>query len=91
MPSTTNVPFWRKYFTVEVVVFFYAYGFLMFLLIGRIYIYQRVSDMKGFPFQNISQETGGCGEDHLQKNSTLWELEQEVIFFCYSVLKLSEN
>ena len=26
MPSTTNVPFWRKYFTVEVVVFFMPMG-----------------------------------------------------------------
>ena len=80
MPSTANIPFWRKYFTVEVVVFFYYYGFLMYLPIGGIYVYQRVSDMKGFPYQNISQgaEGGGCGGDDLDENSTLWELEQEV-------------
>lgn len=78
MPSTTNIPFWTKYFTVELVVFFYFYGFLTFLPIGRIYIYQSVSDMKGFPFENVSQETEGCGEKHLQENSTLRELEQEV-------------
>jgi len=34
--------------------------------------------MKGFPFENVSQETEGCGEKHLQENSTLRELEQEV-------------
>ena len=47
MPSTNNVPFWRKYFSVEVVVFLYFYGLLMYLPIGGIYVYQRVSDMKG--------------------------------------------
>ena len=78
MPSASNVPFWRKYFTVEVVVFLYFYGLLMYLPVGGIYIYQRVSDMKGFPYQNISQEAEGCGGEHLEENSTLWELEEEV-------------
>ena len=80
MPSTNNVPFWRKYFSVEVVVFLYFYGLLMYLPIGGIYVYQRVSDMKGFPYQNISQEAegSGCGGEHLGENSSLWELEQEV-------------
>ena len=52
----------------------------MYLPIGGIYIYQRVSDMKGFPYQNISQEDegSGCGGEHLGENSTLWKLEQEV-------------
>lgn len=80
MPSTTTIPFWRKYFTVELVVFLYFYGFLMYLPIGGIYIYHRVSDMKGFPYQNVSQEAegDGCGGEHLGENSTLWELEEEV-------------
>ena len=52
----------------------------MYLPIGGIYVYQRVSDMKGFPYQNISQEAerSGCGGEHLGENSSLWELEQEV-------------
>lgn len=80
MPSATTLPFWRKYFTVEIVVFFYFYGFLMYLPIGGIYVYQRVSDMKGFPYQNISQGLGedGCGGDELNENSTIWDLEREV-------------
>ncbi|XP_078357667.1 proton-coupled folate transporter-like [Oculina patagonica] len=80
MPPETNIPFWRKYFSVEVVAFFYFYGFLMYIPIGGIYVYQRVSDMKGFPYWNISQgaDGSGCGGDDLGENSTLWELEQEV-------------
>ena len=80
MPSTNNVPFWRKYFTVEVVVFLYYYGLPMYLPIGGIYMYQRVSDIKGFPYQNISQEAegSGCGREHLGENSSLWDLGEEV-------------
>lgn len=80
MPSTTNLPFWRKYFTVELVVFLYFYGFLMYVPIGGIYIYHRVSDIKGFPYQNISQDAEGdvCGREHLGEISMLRELEEEV-------------
>ena len=51
----------------------------MFLPVEGIYIYQRVSDMKGFPYQNISQGAGGgCGEEESETNSSLWKLEGEV-------------
>ena len=79
MPSTKTISLWRKYLTVEPAVFLYFYGFLMFLPVGGIYIYQRVSDMKGFPYQNISQgDSGGCGDVDLEANSSLWQLEEEV-------------
>lgn len=80
MSSTKTIPSWRKYLTVEPVLFLYFYGFLMGLPVGGIYIYQRVSDMKGFPYQNISQGGGGigCGGEDLGPNSSLWQLEEEV-------------
>ena len=71
------IPPWRKYLTVEPVVFFYFYGFLMYFPVVAIYIYQRVSDMKGFPYQNVSQG-GGCGGEDLTTEELL-ELELEVI------------
>lgn len=65
---------------MEPVIFFYFYGFLMYLPVGGIYIYERVSEMKGFPYRNVSQGGGGggCGGDDLGTNSSLWQLEQEV-------------
>ena len=52
----------------------------MYFPIGQIYIYQRVSDMKGFPYRNVSQggEGSGCADEGLGKNSSLWQLEKEV-------------
>lgn len=79
------IQFCKKYFTVELVVFFYFYGFLMNLPILTIYVYERISDEKGFPYQNLSQagDGSGCGGDSLGQNSTLWELEQEVSRHTY--------
>lgn len=79
MPGTkTGIPLWRKYLTVEPVVFFYFYGFLMYLPVSGIYIYHRVSDMKRFPYQNFSQQDGGCGDHEDLATNELWELELEV-------------
>ena len=57
----------------------------MNLPILTIYVYERISDEKGFPYQNLSQagDGSGCGRDSLGQNSTLWELEQEVSSHTY--------
>ena len=79
MPGAKKgIPLWRKYLTVEPVVFFYFYGFLMYLPVSGIYIYHRVSDMKGFPYQNFSQQDGGCGDHEDLATNELWKLELEV-------------
>ena len=38
-------------------------------------MYQRASDIKGFPYQNISQEAdgSGCGGVHLGDLYEIWE------------------
>ena len=78
IPSRNTLPPWRKYLTVEPVVFFYFYGFLMYIPVGGIYVYERVSEMKGFPYKNVSQEEESCGGEKLNRNSSLWRLEEEV-------------
>lgn len=80
MFSTIVIQFLKKYFTVELVIFFYFYGFLMNLPVLTIYVYERISDEKGFPYQNLSQsdDGSGCGGEGLGQNSTLVELENEV-------------
>ena len=80
MSLSIVIQFLKKYFTVELVIFFYFYGFLMNLPILTIYVYERISDEKGFPYQNLSQsdDGNGCGGDDLGQNSTLRELENEV-------------
>lgn len=80
MFSTIVIQFLKKYFTVELVIFFYFYGFLMNLPVLTIYVYERISDEKEFPYQNLSQsdDGSGCGGEGLGQNSTLVELENEV-------------
>lgn len=64
--------------TIEPVIFLYAYGLFMHLPVIQQYIYKRVSDAKGFPYSTSSN--GSCNQWKL--NSTLEELEKEVINFC---------
>lgn len=80
MFSTIVIQFLKKYFTVELVIFFYFYGFLMNLPVLTIYVYERISDEKGFPYKNLSQsdDGSGCGGEGLGQNSTLGELGNEV-------------
>ena len=58
-------------------MFLYFYGFLMYVPVGGVYLYQRVSEMKGFPYENVSK-TEDCGGEDLGKNSSLRQLEDEV-------------
>ena len=41
--------------------FFYFYGFLMYIPVGGIYVYERVSEIKGFPYKNVRREEESCG------------------------------
>ena len=55
-------------------------------------MYERVSEMKGFPYENVSRRGGGgkCRGEDLGNNSSLWQLEEEVStienFSCFSDL-----
>ena len=50
----------------------------MYIPVGGIYVYERVSEMKGFPYKNVSREEESCGGENLNRNSSLWRLEEEV-------------
>ncbi|KAK2572248.1 Proton-coupled folate transporter [Acropora cervicornis] len=72
-----NLPRWRRYLTVEPVVLFYTFGIFMSLPVLTQYVYFRVSELKGFPY-NISETTEkGCKSD-AGANSSLKNLEKEV-------------
>ena len=64
---------WRKYFTVEPVLFLYAYGLLMHVPVIQQYIYHRISEQEGFPYK-LSQNQS-CDDGTL--NSTMKELEKK--------------
>lgn len=75
------LPPWRRYLTVEPVIFFYAYGLMMSMPIWRQYIYSVISEKKGFPYDELllGQDEPGCPEHFTGPNSTsLKDLEQEV-------------
>lgn len=75
---TLNLPRWRRYLTVEPVVLFYTFGLFMSLPVMTQYIYFRVSEFKGFPY-NISATTEkGCVKDSNGNGTSLEELEKEV-------------
>lgn len=62
---------------MEPVVLFYTFGIFMSLPVLTQYVYFRVSQFKGFPY-NVSETTEkGCDED-AGANSSLKELEKEV-------------
>ena len=62
---------------------FYTFGIFMSLPVLTQYVYFRVSQFKGFPY-NISETTEkGCNED-AGVNSSLKELEKEVPYFKIS-------
>ena len=65
---------WRKYFTVEPVLFLYAYGLLMHVPVIQQYIYFRVSEIEGFSYNSVQEQ--GCGSANL--NATMKELEKKV-------------
>ena len=50
----------------------------MYIPVGGIYVYERVSEMKGFAYKNVSREEESCGGEKLNRNSSLWRLEEEV-------------
>lgn len=82
MPRKT-LPTWRRYLTVEPVIFFYAYGLMTSMPIWRQYVYSVISDMKGFPYDELvmGKDEPGCKEHFSGSNSTLRDLEREVIRF----------
>ena len=75
-----RLPLWRRYLTVEPVIFFYAYGLITSLPIWQQYVYDAASQLKDFPYKNLTQgrESGGCGDDRFGRNSTLGQKEKEV-------------
>ncbi|XP_078357701.1 proton-coupled folate transporter-like [Oculina patagonica] len=75
------LPTWRRYLTVEPVIFFYAFGLMMSMPLWRQYIYHVISKKMGFPYEELVMEKDepGCGEHFTGPNSTyLRDLEQEV-------------
>lgn len=50
------------------------------------YLYYRISEEVGFPYLNLTSGDGGCSEEHFGPNSTLKELEIEVINKCFVLL-----
>ena len=76
-----NLSVWRRYITVEPVIFFYAYGLMASFPLFRQYVYSVVSEMKGFPYKELVMEKDGpgCHEDVFELNSTLKQLEEEVM------------
>ena len=75
-----NLPTWRRYLTVEPAIFFYAYGLMMSMPIWRQYVYSVISEMKGFPYEQLmlDKEGPGCQEHFAGPNITLKDLEKEV-------------
>ena len=75
------LPKWRRYLTVEPVIFFYAYGLMTSYLTWQQYVYSVISQKKGFPYDELlmGQDEPGCAEHFTGPNSTiLKDLEQEV-------------
>lgn len=72
---------WRQLFTVEPVIFFYAYGLFMHLPIIQQYIYFRVSKAKGFLTHN-SSHSNGCGQDIFNKSTEMLEKEVYSLTSC---------
>ena len=75
-----NLPVWRRYATVEPVIFFYAYGLMTSIPLFQQYVYSVVSENKGFPYKQLmmNKDGPGCSEVVLGLNSTLKQLESEV-------------
>ena len=72
-----NLPRWRRYLTVEPVVLFYTFGIFMSLPVLTQYVYFRVSQYKGFPYNVSETSEKGCNVD-AGVNSSLTDLEKEV-------------
>ena len=75
-----NYPVWRRYLTVEVVIFFYGYGVFAGYLLIQQYVYSVVSEEKGFPYKELvmDKDGPGCHGNMTGLNSTLKRLEKEV-------------
>ncbi|PFX24836.1 proton-coupled folate transporter-like [Stylophora pistillata] len=75
-----KLPTWRRYLTVEPVIFFYAYGLVMSRPIFGQYVYSVISQLKGFPYEQLllEKEGLGCQEHFAGANNTLVDLEKEV-------------
>lgn len=75
------LPTWRRYLTVEPVIFFYAFALMLSMPLWRQYVYFVISKRMGFPYQEMVMEKDepGCEEHFTGENSTyLKDLEQEV-------------
>ena len=68
----------EKVFNSGTCSFFYFYGFLMYITVGGINVYERVSEIKGFSYKNVSREEESCGGEKLNRNLSLWRVEKEV-------------
>ena len=75
-----SLPVWRRYLTVEPVIFFYAFGLMTAFPLYRQYVYSVVSEKKGFPYKELvmDKDEPGCHEDFIGQNTTLKQLEEEV-------------
>ena len=75
-----KLPTWRRYLTVEPVIFFYAYGLMTsFPILGQ-YVYSVISKLKGFPYEQLllQKEGLGCQVHFAGANNTLGDIEKEV-------------
>ena len=81
-----KLPTWRGYLTVEPAIFFYAYGLMMSLPIFRQYVYSVISQLKGFPYEQLllQKEGLGCQVHFAGVNNTLEDVEKEVR--CHNLL-----
>ena len=61
---------------VEPVLFFYAYGLFMSVPVSQQYVYHRLSEAKGFPY-DFQRESKGCDAQAL--NASMKKLEKEVV------------
>ncbi|XP_068713045.1 proton-coupled folate transporter-like [Montipora foliosa] len=75
-----NLPVWRRYLTVEPVLFFYAYGFFSAFPLYLQYAYSVLSEQNGFPYKEVTAvgDGLGCQESIIAQNDTLKQLEKEV-------------
>ena len=62
---------------MEPVVLFYTFGIFMSLPVLTQYVYFRISESKGFPY-NITETTEKCCKSDAGANSSLKNLEKEV-------------
>ena len=60
----------------------------MYIPVGGIYVYERVSEMKGFPYKNVSREEESC---ELYFNTEFKQLIADLHWSCGTNLDINNK